>query len=211
MVETFRSNSSRVRFDSKATPFDRSSDAFGPGNRLGERFARLGDERLGVNALEGEDHDQELVLLVVEGQHQARDHQRHVGQAERVGVRRVQRLDGPHQVVTEEPDSAAVERMGGVERCDPLGADEIVREPIRVAVVPERPPQRPMGHETEVRVAPKPPLLGRLQEERRTVESLAKLEERRDRRLGVVDEPLDYRDDAPRVSGGAHRAPQARP
>ena len=72
--------------------------------------ARVGgvDARLVVDVGVGEDRDR--VLEVVEGDEHVGEHQRHVGQAERVGVRLAERLDGAHEVVAEEADRAAGER-----------------------------------------------------------------------------------------------------
>ena len=53
---------------------------------------------------------------VVEDEHHVGDHQRHVGQAERVGVGLAERLDRAHQVVAEEADGAAGERRQALDR-----------------------------------------------------------------------------------------------
>ena len=47
---------------------------------------------------------------VVEDEHRVGDHQRHVGEAELVGVRLAERLDRADEVVAEEADGAACER-----------------------------------------------------------------------------------------------------
>ena len=61
--------------------------------------------------------DRDLVPVVVEGDDQRRDHQRQVGQAERVRVRRAERLDRADEVVAEQADGAAGEGK-------PLGVGE---------------------------------------------------------------------------------------
>ena len=50
------------------------------------------------------------MLEVVEDDEHVGEHQRHVGQPERVGVGLAERLDGAHEVVAEEADRAAGER-----------------------------------------------------------------------------------------------------
>ena len=68
------------------------------------------------------------MLVVVEGDDQLRDHQRQVGEAERVGVRLAERLDGADEVVAEQADGAAGERQ-------PLGIGE-PEAPTRSATAP---------------------------------------------------------------------------
>ena len=53
---------------------------------------------------------------VVEDEQQVGDHQRHVGQPERVGIGLAERLDGADQVVAEEADGAAGKRRQALDR-----------------------------------------------------------------------------------------------
>jgi hypothetical protein len=59
----------------------------GTRDRRSERLTHPRDQLCVVEALERKGHDRQFVLLVVEGEHQAADHERHVGEPERVGVR----------------------------------------------------------------------------------------------------------------------------
>ena len=140
---------------------------------------------------------------MVEGEHQLADHQRQVGQAERVGVRLAERLDRAHEVVAEEADRAAGERrqllrLGDREPAEDLGGravrvgDGAARRPRRRGLGQRavRPAQLEPRAEAEERVAAEPALLGRLEQERRPGEGLAQLQEGRDRRLAVVDEAV---------------------
>ena len=163
---------------------------------------------------------------VVEGEHQLADHQRQVRQAERVRVRRAERLDRAHQVVAEEADRAAGERrqqvrLGDGELGQRLGDGAVgVRDgaahhladlgPGQRAV---RPAQLEPRAEAEERVAPEAPLLGRLEQERRPRERLAELQEGRDGRLAVVDEPVADRDHVrvARPARGPGRGPARSP
>ena len=133
----------------------------------------------------GEDRDR--VPEVVEGDDHVGEHQRHVGQADRVRVRAGQPLDGAHAVVAEEADRAAGERDRLVGRRLPEAPDLVRGERVRVAAVGQRP-----AHDLARLVADERPaadalaLLGRLEQERRS--GAAELEEGGDRRLGVLDE-----------------------
>ena len=107
--ETVASNCSRLMLDSKRDV--RSSGRGLDGrHRLAEPLAHLGDRLDGarVGGLdpavldEGTGDHGHLVALVVEGDQHVGDHQRHVGQPERVGVRLAERLDRADQVVAEE-------------------------------------------------------------------------------------------------------------
>ena len=75
---------------------------------------------------EGVGDQRHLVALVVEGHQHVGDHQRHVGEADRVGVRLAERLDGADQVVAEEADGAAGERRQLLRLRD-LETGEVVR------------------------------------------------------------------------------------
>ena len=68
---------------------------------------------------------------VVEDEQQVGDHQRHVGQAERVGVGLAERLDRAHQVVAEEADRAAGERRQALDRGELEGGRGARRPPRR--------------------------------------------------------------------------------
>jgi hypothetical protein len=80
------------------------------------------------------------VLEVVEDHQHVGEHERHVRQADRVGVRRAERrLDGPHEVVAEQPDGAAGERRQVVERGLAVTADLLGGDRVRVARIAEVP------------------------------------------------------------------------
>ena len=142
---------------------------------------------------------------MVEGEHQLATISAMSGRPERVGVRRAEGLDGPNEVVAEEADGAAVER-GQVRRTAPTAGARRRDRAASPYGSPSSPSAQRSGavrHEAEEGVAAQAALLGRLQEERRPVEGLAKLEERRDGRLGVVDEALDDRERCSRGSAAA--------
>ena len=109
----------------------RLGDRGAAGDRHGaaQALAHLGDCRRGalvggVDAAlvvgEGAGEDRQLVAQVVEDDHRVGDHQRHVGQPERVGVGLAERLDGAHQVVAEEADGAAGEGRQALDRRRPV-------------------------------------------------------------------------------------------
>ena len=87
-------------------------------HRLAEPLAHLADRLHGARVCvldpavldEGVGDQRHLVALVIEGDEQVADHQRHVGQADRVGVRLVQGLDRADEVVAEEAHGAPGER-----------------------------------------------------------------------------------------------------
>ena len=98
-------------------------------HRAAQAVADVGDRRRGalvggvdLAALlgEGAGHDRQLVAQVVEDEQHVGDHQRHVGQPERVGVGLAERLDRAHQVVAEEADGAAGERRQALDRGEPV-------------------------------------------------------------------------------------------
>ena len=168
----------------------------GPGPCGGARSAaRLLDQARGalvrrldlvgaVNARVGE--HRHLVLEVVEGDHQLADHQREVGDPERVRVGRAQALDGAHEVVAEVADRPARERRrrsasatryspaaprpphrGRRPRCRPVPGP-------RARSASLRPAQLDPGAKAEERVAAEPPaLLGGLEQEARAAECSA--------------------------------------
>ena len=114
----------------------------------------------------GEHRDR--VLEVVEHDQRVGQHQRQVGDAERVGVGLAERLDGAHEVVGEHPDRAAGERRQ-------VGAAARRRKPrqllrgqrVRIAGIAERPAQHLARAEADERVAADAALVGRLEQERR--------------------------------------------
>ena len=136
------------------------------------------------------------------------DHQRHVGQAERVGVRLAERLDRADQVVAEEADGAAGERRQALDRRRPVAARRArdggvgVGRGLAVGSAPRSrrlrstrehavaPAQHRARAEADEGVAADLALLGRLEQEAGRALGLAgaQLEEGGDRRLAVVDE-----------------------
>ena len=145
------------------------------------------------------------MLEVVERDQHVGEHQRHVGQAEHVGVRLAERLDRAHAVVAEEADRAAGERRAVGERRLAVLGDLGGGDRVRVAAVGEAPAHDLARLDADERPAPDAlALLGRLEQERRA--GAAQLQERGDRRLGVRDEGLGDRDDVV-VSGDGHRVP----
>ena len=161
--------------------------------RLRDRLARGGVRGVDVGAaVLGVDvhEDRDRVLEVVEHDEHVGEHQRHVGQAEHVRVRVAEGLDGADEVVAEVADRATGERREIGQRRLPVAADLARGDPVRVALVAERPAHDgPRAHADE-RVAPDAlALLGGLQQERGRLRlGPAQLEERGDRGLAVVDE-----------------------
>jgi hypothetical protein len=149
---------------------------------------------------EGVGEHRHLVALVVEGEHQLAHHQRHVRQAERVGVRLAQRFDGPYEVVAEEADCAAWEGRQIAQPGDSEASGQLRREPVGVAFVAEPPAQGRVWPKAEERVAAEPAVLGGFEQEGGPPERLPQLQERRDGRLAVVDERLPQRHDV-RLAG----------
>ncbi len=163
----------------------------GPRQRAGEPLAHLGDRsraRASPSARRRRRwRARDRVLEVVEDDEHVGEHQRQVGQAERVGVglaaaarrcaRSRSRRSRPRR-----------RRTAAGRRAAPGGAgDRGGGDRVRVAVVAERPAHDLARPEADERVAADAlALLGRLEQERRA--GAAQLEERRDRRLAVVDE-----------------------
>ncbi len=201
MRATIASNFGALEVRRELGEVPRRAPARGPRNRPGQQVADALDRRGGVRVAlldvravlrEHVHEDRDRVLEVIEHDQHVAEHQRHVRQAQRVGVRLAERLDGPHEVVREEPDGTAGERRQiGQRRLRPA-PDLRGGQRIRVARVAERPAQHRPRPDPDEAVAPDAlPLLGRLQEERRLVRGAgAQLEERRDRRLAVVDEDV---------------------
>ncbi len=143
------------------------------------------------------------MLEVIEDDEDVRQHQRHVRQADGIGVRIAERLDGPHEVIAEEPHGAAGEGRHLGPRRLAKGACLVGGELVRVGrIVAERPAHDLARSHADERVAPELlAALGGLQQERRELGlAAAELQERRDRRLGVVDEAVAQRDEV--VVGG---------
>ena len=89
----------------------------GTGPASASRTSAIVARRVGVGPLDvglgveiGVREDRDRVLEVVEDDEHVGEHQRHVGQPQRVGTGLAERLDRAHQVVAEEPDRAAGER-----------------------------------------------------------------------------------------------------
>jgi hypothetical protein len=137
------------------------------------------------------------VLEVVEHDEHVGQHQRHVGEPEDVGVGLGERrLDGAHEVVAEVADGAAGERgsAGEGRLAQRRGAPG---DGVRVARIAQRPAHHLARAHADERVAPDAlALLGGLQQEGRVLRPpAAELQERRDRRLAVVDEGVAQRDE----------------
>ena len=87
----------------------------GPGERAAHlldraRAPRVGALDVGLGLEVGVREDRDRVLEVVEDDEHVGEHQRHVGQPERVRAGLAERLDRAHEVVAEEADRAAGER-----------------------------------------------------------------------------------------------------
>ncbi len=171
------------------------------------RGALVGGVDVAVILGEGAGEDRQLVPQVVEDEHHVGDHQRHVGQPERVRVGLAERLDRADQVVAEEADRAAGERRQPLDRRRPVAGEVlgdgrigVRRVHRRAAVLAQRavaPAQHRARADADERVAADLALLGRLEQEAGSARRLAgsQLEEGRDRRLAVVDEAGAYRHD----------------
>ena len=200
---------------------------------LADRLDRAGVGRLDAAVLdEGVGDQRHLVALVVEGDQHVGDHQRHVGQADRVGVGLAERLDGAHQVVAEEADRAAGERrqlvgLGDLVAAEVLGGgavgigrlgDAVGSRPRRSA--PSRHPlgqlpvaQRRIARGRKPRKDQRPSRPCSADSSRKAGPVAAQLEEGADRRLAVVDEPVADRDHvgASRASSRARSRSGSRP
>ncbi len=77
------------------------------------------------------------MLEVVEDDERVAQHQGHVGQAERVGVRRAERLDRADEVIAEEADGPAGERRQPGERSLTVALDGFGGHGVRIALVAE--------------------------------------------------------------------------
>ena len=134
------------------------------------------------------------MALVVEGEHELADHQRHVGEPERVRVRLPELLHRAHEVVAEEPHGPAGERRELPERGEVEAVDQLGGGRVGIAVVAQRPAQRRVGAKAQERIAAQPSLLGRFEQMGGAIEGGTELEEGGHRRLAVIDEPVAHRD-----------------
>ena len=137
------------------------------------------------------------MLEVVEHDEHVGQHQRHVRQADGVGVGLAERLDGAHQVVGEEAHGAARERWRVGERRLAEGADLLFGQRVRVAAVAQRPAHDlARAHPDEAEAPDALALLGGLQQERGELRvTPAQLQKGADRRLEIVDEGVAQRDE----------------
>jgi hypothetical protein len=149
------------------------------------------------------------VAHVVERNERLGDDQRHVRETDRVRVRLGERLNRADEVVAEEADRAAGERRQAVDRGDRVTVEVLADRRVGVGHPPRRgrggigfgllgeltggPAEHRARPKADERVAPEPPLLRRLEQERGAA-CLAELEEGGDRRLAVVDERGPDRD-----------------
>jgi hypothetical protein len=160
---------------------------------VGDRGHRAGVARLDVALGEHVREHRDGVGEVVEGEQHIRDHQREVGDAEVVGVRLANgRLGRAHQVVAEQAHGAPRERRQALHRRQPVLL-ELLRDGLVgiVGIARVHADHRARLH-AEERPAPEAlPLLGRLQQERRSL--AAQLEVGRDRGLRVGDEGVAQR------------------
>ena len=149
---TVASNSSRVTFDSNfgaSTAAAPSATGTGPRKPLAHRFdLRRGVFVGGIDPAvvgEGAGHDRQLVVEVVEDEQDVGDHQRQVGQAERIGVGRAERLDRAHQVVAEQADGATGERRQAGHFGHAVLLEVVGDRPVRIGRVDVAQPLRVRG------------------------------------------------------------------
>ena len=175
------------------------------------RRPRVGRVHVRLRVQERVGQQGQLMAHVVEDDQHVAHHQRHVREADRVGIRLAQRLHRANQVVAEEPDRAARERRQVVDRRQPVAAEVVADRRVGVggtvagarlgaggriarplaehAVLPAK---HRAGAEAEKGVAAEASLLGGLEQEAGALG--AQLEEGRDRGLAVVDERQANRD-----------------
>ena len=117
------------------------------------------------------------------------------------GLGVAERLDRAHEVVAEEAHRAAGERRRVGHRRLVEAGDALGRERVGIAAVGQRPAQHRARAEADERPAPDAlALLGGLEQERRLAgRERAQLQERRDRRLAVLDEAVAQRDQVVRA------------
>jgi hypothetical protein len=142
---------------------------------------------------------------VVEDHEHVGEHQRHVRQADGVGVGLAERLDGAHEVVAEEAHRSAGERRRVGERGLAERTDLLLGQRVWVAAVAQRPAHDlARAHADEAEAPDALALLGRLQQEGRELRvAAAQLQERADRRLEVVDEAVAQGDEVVLARQGA--------
>ena len=173
--------------------------------RAGEPLADLADPLTRVLALVAVREDRDGVLEVVERHDDVGQHQRHVGESDRVGVDVGKPLDGAHAVVAEEAHRAARERDRLLDRRLPVLRDLGRRDRVRVAAVGQRPAQHLARLVADERPAADAlALLGRLEQEGGA--GAAQLQEGADRGLAVLDEGLADRDEVVRGLSDAGQA-----
>ncbi len=159
--------------------------------------------------------DTDLMLEMVEGEHQLANHERQVGEADRVRVGRAQRFNRAHEVIAEESDGAARKRRQGLGAGHRVARQALGNRAVWVSHLAVdllgvatdsqqaiAPAQLLSWPKAEERVATEAALLGGLEQERRSRECLAQLEKGRDGRLAIVDEAIGDRD---HVGGPAER------
>ena len=192
------------RLLARTVPLDLRQRAGEPGADGADRLHRAGVRRVDVGVVEiGVGEDRDRVAQMVEGHDHVAEHQRHVRQPDHVGIRLRQALDGPHAVEAEEAHSAARERRQAGDLRLPHGRDRVMRERVRVSPVLQAPAQHLLRAPADERPATDLlALLGGLEQERRAV--AAQLQERRHRRLAVLDEAVRDRDQVV-VAGQAAR------
>ncbi len=141
------------------------------------------------------------MLEMVEHDERIGEHQRHVGQPERVGPRLAERLDGAHEVIAEEADGATGERRAVLDRRLLEARDVLRGERIRVAAVGERPAEHGARAKADERPAPDAlALICGLEQKRGLARrQRAQLQERRDGRLAILDEAVAQRDQVVRA------------
>ena len=138
-----------------------------PRDRPGQPPANLGDRLLGarvrgveiVVAVDVRDH-RDRVLEVIERDQRVGQHQREVGQPDRIRVGRAERLNRADQVVGEQAHRATGERRQVGQGRDPQAAELGLGERVRIALVAERPAQHLARAKADERVAPDAPLVG---------------------------------------------------
>ena len=139
----------------------------GAGYRPSQLPADLADrlERLPIGRVEilvGVDvgEHRHRVLEMIEHDQRVGQHQRQVGNADRVWVWLAELFDGAHEVVGEHPNRAAGEWRQVGQRRDIEAAELCSGQRVRVARIAERPAQHAAGPEADERVAPDSPLVG---------------------------------------------------
>jgi hypothetical protein len=89
---------------------------------------------------------------MVEHDERVSHHQREVRHADRVGVRRSERLDGAHEVVCEHADRSARERRQPLHRSRPEALELSGRQRVWVPALAQRPAQHLARSDADERV-----------------------------------------------------------